>query len=176
MDCPQCGIPCSCNGPSVAARMFVSRSGFAMPAATSFAAPFAGADAAHSPVLSCVYSDSYANPEARMHSPEPLDRSILNLTLPTPPRESWRTELASRVSTYRARKNRSVEQEEQEPLARGSELQAGDLPASELPAAEAAGEPAAAESDGPLPGAPHKPARLEPVPMAFDTNYYRRLN
>ena len=159
--------------------MLVSRSGFAMPAATSFAAPFAGTDAAHSPVLSCVYSDSYANPEARMHSPEPLDRSILNLTLPTPPPspESWRTELASRVSTYRARKNRSVEQEEQESLARGFELQAGDLPASELPAAE---------NDGPLPGAPRKPAGLEPVclepvhiepvQMAFDTNYYRRLN
>ena len=105
-----------------------------------------------------------------MHMPEPLDRSVLHSTLSNPAQgsEPWRAELASRVSSYRARKNRTVEQET---LALNFEATGLELPAEESPAAIAGAEAAAVHEDVSPQEAPSQPEH-----STVDTNYYRRLN
>ena len=110
-----------------------------------------------------------------MHMPEPLDRSVLHSTLPTPAPgpEPWRAELASRVSSYRARKNRTVEQET---LALDFEAPGLELPDEESPAAIAGAEAAAVHQDVSPQDVPPKDAPSQPEHSTVDTNYYRRLN
>ena len=96
MDCPHCGTPCTCSVPSVAARVFPSR-GF-----------LTTAKAVDIPC--CPQSSVDAGP--RMHSGEPPDpRSAGDPGRQTLAEESWRAEVALRVTSYRARRERNSGEE-----------------------------------------------------------------
>src|SRR5664280_514612 len=88
MDCPLCGTPCTCSVPSVAARVFPSRGSLAT------------AKAVDSPAV----PKSFAGARTPVHSAEPLDPSSAGAPgHQAPEEESWRAEVALRVTRYRAR-------------------------------------------------------------------------
>ena len=101
-----------------------------------------------------------------MHSAEPFDRrSVNDSSQPAPANEAWRAEVASRVNSYRARRNSAAGEQDSLALDFGpaDEPRTPNLGSASLGSAS-------------LEAAAVKARKLNPAPNAFDTNYYRRLN
>jgi uncharacterized RDD family membrane protein YckC len=101
-----------------------------------------------------------------MHSAEPFDRrSVNDSSQPAPANEAWRAEVASRVNSYRARRNSGAGEQDSLTLDFGpaEEPRTPDLGSASLGSAS-------------FEAAAVKARKLNPAANAFDTNYYRRLN
>jgi uncharacterized RDD family membrane protein YckC len=140
MDCPLCGTPCTCSVPSVAARMYTSR----------------GTLTTSESVGGIAVSNPSRDARARMYPTEPNESQVEpGASHGSADNQSWRSEVASRVNNYRARRNSGGD--EQSPA-----LDFG--PATEAHSFEV-------QSTGTVAMGAHPRAS-----NAFDTNYYRRLN
>ncbi len=159
MDCPLCGTPCMCSVPS---------------------APTT-AKAVDSP---SVPKPVDARP--RMHSDEPIEARFVNHpsgddTSHAMADEAWRAELASRVSSYRARRRRKSAVDDSPALdfgpAAGAQLGAefGAQLKTQGLAPQNIGPASHARASRSLQGAEPRPP-AQPGRHAIDTNYYRRLN